>query len=416
MADDFNSRLKRVDDTIALRGEPDRLPMIPFIEGLPYFLYNQASHRAEFYDCDAIVEPWIRYHKEFEPDTGMPPFLLFGSGKANEIAETNVMDWPGKPGTIVPDTSTHQVHEREYMRQEEYDEAIRDWTGFVIRKFAPRAYPGLKGFAHFNITAAAMGTTSFAQLMTDDVIETFDKIKLMAEANRHSLQVNDRISKELGELGFPLYYTGFGIAPFDVISDFLRGTAGMFDDQMECPEKVAALCEVIRDVQIPDWQYFNFVPMPVKRVFFPLHKGMDGFISPKQYESLYWKTYQDTLRALINMGVTPFIYTEGKYDSRIDFIAEQLKEFPGKCLVHFEDVDFKKAKKAFTGIAAISGGLNASLLEWGTKEEVVDRMKWLIDNCAPGGGYLFDTGAAIENAKYENIAAMFETARTYGKK
>ena len=46
--------------------------------------------------------------------------------------------------------------------------------------------------------------------------------------------------------------------------------------------------------------------------------------------------------ALIDMGVTPFIYTEGKYNSRL----EQLADVPaGKVIYHFESVDMAQAKK-----------------------------------------------------------------------
>jgi hypothetical protein len=37
-------------------------------------------------------------------------------------------------------------------------------------------------------------------------------------------------------------------------------------------------------------------------------------------------------------------------------------------------------------------------------------------NCAAGGGYIFDTGGTVEKVERENIEAMFDTHRTYGKK
>jgi hypothetical protein len=43
-------------------------------------------------------------------------------------------------------------------------------------------------------------------------------------------------------------------------------------------------------------------------------------------------------------------------------------------------------------------------------------VKYLVDTCAAGGGYLLDTGGSMESVKYENIVAMFDTARSYGKK
>ena len=40
----------------------------------------------------------------------------------------------------------------------------------------------------------------------------------------------------------------------------------------------------------------------------------------------------------------------------------------------------------------------------------------LVDVCAPGGGYIFDTDACVENARRENMDAMFDTLYTYGVK
>ena len=32
-----------------------------------------------------------------------------------------------------------------------------------------------------------------------------------------------------------------------------------------------------------------------------------------------------------------------------------------------------------------------------------------------GGGYLFNTGGSMDNVKYENVTARFETTRSYGE-
>jgi uroporphyrinogen-III decarboxylase len=412
----FNARLKRVQDAVDLK-EPDQMPLAVEVNGGPYFLYNQGSHKATMYNYEECEEPFIRYHEEFQPDIMNIPF--FQSGKANEIAETTIFDWPGRPGAIVSDLSTYQVFEREYMSQDEYDEILKDYWGFIFRKYIPRAYPGIKGLQGLvasNLTSA-MGMRPFASMFNPPVMEALDKFKQMYEESQKYLPVAVRISQKLTDMGFPPYYTGIAQAPFDVISDYFRGTAAMFDDQIECPDKVAAACDLFTDLQIANLQYLRTAPLPVKRVFFPLHKGMDGFMSPQQYEELYWKPMDKIFAALLEMGATPLIYTEGKYNTRYKFIAEQLKKYPpGSCIIHFEEGDFAEFKKAFSGIASVSGGMPLYLLEWGTKEDVINRVKYLVDNCAAGGGYLFNTGASMENVKRENVEAMFETARTYGKK
>ena len=83
----------------------------------------------------------------------------------------------------------------------------------------------------------------------------------------------------------------------------------------------------------------------------------------------------------------------------------------------FEEAgDFADLKKKFDGIACIMGGMPNYLLEHGTKQEVIDHTKYLIDNCADGGGFLMDASAGIEGVNRENLEAWFDTARIYGKK
>jgi hypothetical protein len=144
---------------------------------------------------------------------------------------------------------------------------------------------------------------------------------------------------------------------------------------------------------------------------------MDGFMSPLQYDKLYWNPFQKILKHLIGHGVTPIIYCEGPYKTRMDYIRGRLLELPaGSCIIHFEEGDFADLKKKFEGIACISGGMPLYLLEWGAKQQVIDRVKYLVDNCAAGGGFLLNSSGSIENVNRENYEAMFDTARMYGKK
>ena len=150
----------------------------------------------------------------------------------------------------------------------------------------------------------------------------------------------------------------------------------------------------------------------MKRVFFPLHKAMDGFMNEEQYHRLYWKPLKKIMMALIEWGVTPYIYTEGPYSSRL----EQLTDVPkGKVLYHFEKVDMKEAKRILGGTACIMGNLPVALLEFGKKEEVIAETRKLLEDCMPGGGYIFDFNGSLENSKPENLDAMVETLDKYGK-
>ena len=55
-----------------------------------------------------------------------------------------------------------------------------------------------------------------------------------------------------------------------------------------------------------------------------------------------------------------------------------------------------------------------SLIHAGTPEAVREYSQKLIDDCAPGGGFVLDIGAVADSGKPENIEAMVQTAKEYG--
>lgn len=46
----------------------------------------------------------------------------------------------------MPDWSTHQCFEFEYLQEDEYPELLRDFTGFMLRKYIPRLSRDSKGW------------------------------------------------------------------------------------------------------------------------------------------------------------------------------------------------------------------------------------------------------------------------------
>lgn len=406
----YAKRLQLVNDAIALK-ETERIPICLTPSALPYFLTDDTTYMDSMYNFSKAIDAQVKYYSEFQPDAYMSTGLT--SGKACELAGANMIDWPGRPGTKVPNFSTYQVIEHEYMLQEEYSELLTDFTGFMLRKYIPRAYPNLSGLStiSFNPTIV-LSTKPLAGLYAPSSFEAYDILRKISDEDATAAAAFAEFGKTISGLGIPPMATGAGQVPYDILADYYRGTMGIFEDLIECEDMVEKACYMFADKQIAGFQYFRNAAMPVKRVFFPLHKGMDGFMSPEQYERLYWRPYMKVINALVEMDVVPIIYGEGPYDSRI----EQMTDVPvGKTIIHFEKADMAKAKKVLGDKACLSGFFPVYLLEWGSKQQVVDEVKRTIDILAPGGGYIFDTNACIENVKRENLEAMFETIRTYGK-
>lgn len=324
-----------------------------------------------------------------------------------------MIDWPGRPGTRVPDWSTHQCFEFEYLREDEYPELLRDYTGFMLRKYIPRAFPGLKGLESVNIVPSiVLSTAPLAGLYSAGALEAYKKLEEIGANDGAANEAFGRMLTALREeLGLPPMWATFGEVPFDILSDYYRGTMGTFEDLAEQPENIAAACDLFADIQIAHFRSLKESDLPVRRINFPMHKGMDGFMSPSQYETLYWKPMRKVIDALLEMNITPILYTEGPYDTRV----EQLCDLPrGKVLVHFEQADMARAKKILGNTCCLTGGFPVFLLEYGTKEQVADEAKRLLDTCAADGGYILDTDCCIENVKRENLEVLFDTVRTYG--
>lgn len=405
----YQARLNRLNDAIALR-EPDRVPICAYLGIIPYVL-DGCTYRDAMYNYPRAKEAIINYFKKYPmSDAALCP--RFSSGKANELAGTTMLDWPGRPGTKVPDLSTYQVQEFEYMKAEEYDEVLKDFTGFMLRKYIPRAWPNLSGLANIRFNPSnLLGTAPLSGLYAPETVKAYEILAEMAKDSAECAKANGACGAELNEMGFPPFTTGMGEVPFDIIGDYFRSTLPTLLDQMEHEEELEAFCDRLVEIEIESFRYLENPDIPVKRVMFPMHKGMDGFMSGEQYERLYWRPFRKVIDALIEMGVTPYLYTEGRYNTRL----EQLKDLPkGKCMIHFEQVDIRQAKKILGDNSCIVGNFPALLLQTGTPHQVEEKVKELLDICMPGGGYVFDCDGSIDLAEEANLDAMYNAVVKYG--
>ena len=81
------------------------------------------------------------------------------------------------------------------------------------------------------------------------------------------------------------------------------------------------------------------------------------------------------------------------------------------------DVDLAEVKKSLGGKIALSGNLHTTeVMLLGSPDVVRKASEKAIDAAAEGGGFILMTGDQCgRDTPYENIFAMVETARSYGK-
>lgn len=408
----YEERLKRIQDAISLK-EPDCVPCMPFVQTYP-FLHAGYSMADVLYDAGKAKIAIKKYTQEYQPDMAFGYRSVFaGAGPIMETLGINWLQWAGRPGSHVDKNSVHQYIEKPYLQDDEYKDLLSDLSGWILRKWLPRSFTSLKSLEKIDIRSM-MGfgyLGAMADFADKEVMEAFGTLGKTGEMISAWLTEGLTFEQELENMGYPVAVKATTTTAFDKLSDTLRGTLDTMADLYEQPENVKAAVELF----FPGTLFGAITQAKASNghlVFIPLHKGMDGFMSNPQYEEFYWNTLKRLILGLIEHGLTPWVYTEGKYNSRLECLTDIPK---GKILYHFEDVNMSEAKKIVGPYACISGGLRSSLLTQGTKQQVIDEVKHLLDICAPGGGYIFDISDTMDDCKPENIEAMFDTIKTCGK-
>jgi len=395
----FKERSQRVEDAVQLK-EPDRVPVAPLFSYF-YAKYAGITPAEAHYD----YEKWIMAVKktviDFEPDmVNNPRMILLAPGPMLDMVDFKQIRWPGRG---VSPNHTFQYVEGEYMKAEEYDAFLEDPSDFVIRTYLPRIYgvlEPLKRLPPIRIMMIGYGVahliTALARPEVANAIETL--IKAGAETLKWRSIMNS-LQKELTEVGFPLWAEATALVPFDVIGDYLRGTREVMLDMYRRPEKLIAATEKVLPMVLQSG-VFSAKVTGNPRVFIPLHKGADGFMSLEQFKTFFWPTVRELIVGLIDEGLTPWLLVEADYTSRLEIMRDIPK---GKAIYHFENTDIFRAKEVLGDVICIRGGVPNSLLCTGTPQEVKDCCKKLIDVVGKGGGFIMDAGALIDEAKPENI-------------
>ena len=412
----YDEKVKRVKDAIELK-VPDRVPIIVHTGIFP--ILNAGYTVAEvIYDASLqkFKDSILKYCNDFDPDavSGIGNSYA-GEGPALELADPKNMRWAGMPGDIIDKNSFQQFIEYPLLHDEEFDEFFSDRTGWALRRALPRVaaiYEPLKK-TDYSLGYSSRGVRRIASVYSSPEYRTMIQNLWAIDDFYTEYQLRfDELNKAIFDLGYPDFSTGvgFGEVPFDFYSDFLRGTMLACADIYERPEDIERFIEELLPKTLAAVRGTKGIAEG-KHVFMPLHKGMDSFMSLEHYRKYYWPHLQQIILAVIESGKTPHVFAEGKYITRLDCLAEVP---PGKVYYHFEDIDMAVAKKKLGGIACITGGFPSALLDWGTPDQVRDTAKKLIDDCAPGGGYIFGTSCGLGNCKRENVEALFETVREYG--
>lgn len=405
----YKAAIMRFKNAVLMEKVPDRVPIFPLGTFLQTSLYGVTPYEA-MYDYGKLISSHKRFLQEYKPDYyGSPAFV--GSGKILEILGYKQYKWPGHG---VPKDSIYQFVEGEYMKEDEYPALIDDPTDFWLRIYMPRFLGALEPLANLSpFTHMWEVVLVSAQMIPFGIPPVQNALKALLEAGNEAMAWIQQImgfEMEVRGMGFPTALGGAAKAPFDILGDTLRGTRAMMADMYRRPDMVLKAMERITPLYIKQGVGMaTFSGNPV--VFIPLHKGADGFMSDEQFKKFYWPTLKALILGLANEGCLPFLFCEGSYNTRLEYLTELPK---ASCFWVFDRTDMANAKKLLGKTLCIGGNVPSGLILTGTAEEVRAYCKKVIDVAGKGGGYIMAFGTSLDEGKPDTIHAMIDFTKEYG--
>ena len=390
----YQASLKRYV-TAMKNGKPDRVPIRPFAAEFAA-KYAGYTNQEVTHDIGLAFDAIRKCAKDFEWDATVGNMVYVWTGLVDAVG----LNYYSIPGIGKPASDTFQYREppdadQAFMRADEYDDLIRDPTGFLANVWMPRvsdfvAAPGEPNTMRNNMSWLKGGMA---------MLHYFGKFGEQAAWLR----------SEAGTVGA---IAGALKAPFDILADKLRGYRQLCADLHRRPEKVLAACEAL----MPHMMFNALAGAdPEKNVPITvwLHRGCAPFLSFKAFEKFYWPTLkQIIIEQYEKHGHQTLFYAEGNWNPNNKYIAELPA---GSIIYHVDRGDIFEVHEALGDKFCLSGGVPNDLLTYGTTDEVRAHCRKVIETAGRDGGYIMDAGAIMQDdAKVENVQAMTQAALEYG--
>lgn len=378
----YNERVDQILTTVNHK-EPQRVPIISMYE--TWAISNANSTVKEIEDNpEKEIDIYCKPHEEIYCDCVYTNGLVFDA-KSAQITGS-------KSHFISEDGQTVQHLEVSPMEAEDYPKLIKNPMEFVFNEIIPRKCANL----------------------SKSPDENYQTLKELLNHWKVKGDVQGRLVNELKDRhGLPVLVGPIAYPPMDIVFDYLRGFKGISLDLRRQQEQllagITALDEFAYDIA-------GITPGMEKVAPFPFYATMmhvPTFISMKQFEKFFLPTYEKMILKINQLGGKVIMFLEGNWESKYEWLNSLPKNMAIGIL---EDDDVFNAKKKVGDNITIAGGMSIGLLQRGSKEQCIDHAKKVIDECAPGGGYLFTYSRILSSkgdVNVENLKAVNEFVRDY---
>ncbi len=380
-------KIARLKAAISL--EPhDRVPVAAMADFWPVRLTEKYTMQDAFYNMDIAAECYRKAFGQWDDWDGFNP-LLQSIGPLMDATGSRRYNVPGRD---LSPNAEFQHPDPSLMDASEYPELIQNPMKFHAEKVIPRL-------------CTRIGSE-------DPFIRSIAWTKAALFFSQYMAKARNYAGVWANEYGIPPVFQGQTLyVPIDWLADKVRGFHNGLLDIKQHPEELQAACEAlvpfITDACLASAPSTGEYPL----IFNPQH--VSPFLSPKDYQKIYWPTFKKMMDDLTQRGYKVWIFFEHNQEQHLDCLQELPK---GKVVAQFESTDFVKAKKALGGKICIAGGMPAMLLTRGTPEEVRQHTLSMLKLFEDEPGFIMSCSTVMPStAKPENVTAWLETMREHGR-
>ena len=381
----YEGRMDRVATTLNFQ-KPDMIPIMGMLETWTAH-HNGVSILDIDFSAQGLIDAYSRFARDFDFDAIGAPIGCRWGPIYSSLGSTEFSFYNEK-GT--PHPGVHHIG-RCNMEDSEYPELIKDPLKFIMEKLLPRKFPALR-----------VPEPRRSMVFAKGAIQWFDYFQSAMGPTAFTLA---------SKYGLPIFFSSSTEMPLDVMADYFRGFQGVVMDVRRRKQELIEACEALYPIMLAA-AIGNQVSSAYPTVFIPLH--IPTYLKPKDFEDVYYPTFKRMLNDIIKVGRRPALFMEGDWAPYAEFFQDLPK---GAVVGMFEHGDHKAMKKNYGNTIALVGGMPLQTLNYATKEELTKLTRQLIDDMAPGYGWLFGfdkSWLAPNDANAENLWTVIETVRKYG--
>lgn len=365
----FEERLERTMSAVALK-PVDRVP----------FSYIGNAVNAQF-----VGVPLSKYCTDLDVnlETNLKGIEMVGGvdSTQNTIFLPNNLEatWFTKaliPGRDLPDNELWQMHEKEVVTEDDYDEILEGGYGPWVEKFLKERMGDPRG------VAAEMGFPE----------KSVEALRIFEDAN------------------IPCINSRSFSPPFEAFCGGRTLMTMFMDDMMEIPEKLDKVFKAAFEFTMETLHAVcsNPATRPLG-VWVGGWRGTPGMLNLEMFERYSWNYMRPIVEELVSYGVVPILHLDSNWDNGFEYFLQLPK---GKAIMALDgQSDIRKAKQVVGDHMCIMGDVPASLLAMSSADKVTEYCKALIKDIGPTG-FILCSGCDIPyNAKLENVQAMVRSVQ-----